>query len=68
MLDGGSGPGPGMFDPRPSGLVRISGSRTPCKEVSVDTYKMLIGGELVDARGGKTMQVLDPGTGLADVA
>jgi aldehyde dehydrogenase (NAD+) len=63
MLDGGSGPGPGMFDPRPSGLVRISGSRTPCKEVSVDTYKMLIGGELVDARGGRTMQVVDPGNG-----
>jgi acyl-CoA reductase-like NAD-dependent aldehyde dehydrogenase len=29
----------------------------------MDTYKMFINGELVDAIGGKTMPVVDPGTG-----
>ena len=29
----------------------------------MDRYKMLIDGESVDALGGKTMQVIDPGTG-----
>ena len=29
----------------------------------MDEYKMLIGGELVDAASGKTMQVFDPGNG-----
>ena len=31
----------------------------------MDSYKMFIDGELVDAIGGKTMPVVDPGTGEA---
>jgi len=31
----------------------------------MDHYKMFIAGELVDAIGGRTMQVVDPGTGTA---
>lgn len=31
----------------------------------METYRMFIGGEFVDAVGGKTMQVVDPGTGEA---
>ena len=29
----------------------------------MDHFKMFIGGEFVDAKGGRTMQCLDPGTG-----
>ena len=34
-------------------------------EFPLDAYKMFINGEMVDAMGGKTMQVIDPGTGQA---